>query len=388
MNNEYNSAPAATELATTEYYVHSIEYLLKVVQELCSVHTLEEITKIVLIAVRKLTGSDGATFVLSDNGFSYYVDEDAISPMWKGQRFPMDTTISGWVMRNCQLGIIEDVSVDHRSSHYFYENTFIKSMAMVAICPKGGIDAVGAIGTYWGQHYQPTHEEVKLLQLLADSTAIAMDNVAMYVELQKKLSDRTTALEIAQITLLQETQERKAIEAEIRRISHTDELTGLHNRRGFYLMAEQHLRLAKRSQMYTSIMFIELSTLTYIHETFGHEFAEDAIVLTANLLKQSLRNSDTLGRIEEDQFVVLVQGYQLVCEVIEQRMEANIHQFNQTQQLPFPLSITIGVYPYDSSQTISLDDLIALAHLNIHQTKLAQSENPQYINDNCSDTAK
>ncbi|MGM3309349.1 sensor domain-containing diguanylate cyclase [Anabaena sp. WFMT] len=372
MTNEYDSA-----LATTEYYLRSMEHLLAVVQELCSAHTLEEITKIVLVAVRKLTSSDGATFVLSDNGFSYYVDEDAISPMWKGQRFPMDTTISGWVIRNCQPGIIADVSVDPRSSHYFYENTFIKSMAMVAICTKGGIAAIGAIGTYWGQHHQPTHEEVKLLQLLADSTAIAMDNIAIYAELNRQLSDRTTALEIAQITLLQETQERKAIEAEIRRISHTDELTGLHNRRGFYLMAEQQLRLAKRSQIYTSVMFIELSTLEYINEIFGHEFAEDAIVITANLLKRSLRNSDTLGRIEEDQFVVLVQGYQLACEVIEQRMEANIHQFNQTQQLPFPLSVNIGVYPYDSSQTISLDDLVALAHLNIHQRKSAKSENPQ-----------
>jgi diguanylate cyclase (GGDEF)-like protein len=367
MTKEYNSS-----LPATEYYVRSMERLLIVAQNLCLARTLEEITRIVLVAVRELTSSDGATFVLLDNGFCYYVDENSVTPLWKGQRFPMNSCMGGWVILNRQPEIIEDASSDERISWPVYQTASIKSMAMVPIQTE---EPVGAIGTYWSKQHQTTPEEVKLLQLLADNTAVAMTNMAMYRELERTLSDRSTALEIAKTSLQQETQERKAIEAEVRRISLTDELTGLHNWRGFQMVAEQQLRLAKRSQLYTSIMFIELNQFEFINQTFGHEFGEDAIVITANLLKRSLRNSDTLGRIEENQFVVLVQGYQLACKVIQQRMETNLYQFNQTAQLPFQISLNIGVHSYDSDQTLSLDDLIKLAHTHIYPQESPQSEN-------------
>jgi GGDEF domain-containing protein len=87
------------------------------------------------------------------------------------------------------------------------------------------------------------------------------------------LRDRTTALDAANNLLQKEIQEYKAIEAEIRRLSLTDELTGLHNRRGFYLLAEQPLRLAKRSQIYTSLMFIELNEFEQLNQTWGNELS-------------------------------------------------------------------------------------------------------------------
>ncbi|MBD2294640.1 diguanylate cyclase [Anabaena sphaerica FACHB-251] len=356
-------------MAGTEYYLQSIERLLRVVQNLCLAHTLEEITKIVLVAVRELTNSDGATFVLLDNGFSYYVDEDAIAPLWKGQRFPINTCIGGWVMQKRQPAIIEDVSSDQRISWAVYQTTFVKSMAMVPIRTD---EPIGAIGTYWLQQHQATTEEVKLLQLLADSTAVAMEKLQIYSQLERQLRDRTTALENANSHLQKEIQERKAMEAEIRRLSLTDELTGLHNQRGFHLLAEQQLRLAKRSQMHTSLMFMELNGLEEINGTFGHELGEDAILAVARLLKRSFRSSDTLGRIGEDEFAVLIQGNDLTCEVIQNRVETNIDQFNQTQRLPFHLTVNIGVHSYDSNQTISLDDLITLAHVHIYQRKATE----------------
>ena len=57
----------------------------------------------------KLVGADGATFVLRDGDCCYYVDEDAISPLWKGQRFPLEACISGEflpaITRHCPSGL-------------------------------------------------------------------------------------------------------------------------------------------------------------------------------------------------------------------------------------------------------------------------------------------
>src|SRR5690348_16462853 len=68
--------------------------LIRAVQELSLARSLEDIQAVVRAASRRMTGADGATFVLLDQDFCYYADEDAIAPLWKGQRFPLETCLS------------------------------------------------------------------------------------------------------------------------------------------------------------------------------------------------------------------------------------------------------------------------------------------------------
>ena len=76
------------------------QWLVETVQKLSLARNIETITQIVRSVARKIIGADGATFVLRDNNLCYYADEDAISPLWKGSRFPIETCISGWAMMN------------------------------------------------------------------------------------------------------------------------------------------------------------------------------------------------------------------------------------------------------------------------------------------------
>ena len=165
-------------------YVHGMVRLLQAVQELSLARSLPEIQMIVRTAARELTGCDGATFVLRDNGKCFYADEDAIAPLWKGSRFPMEVCISGWAMLNREAAVIPDIYLDDRIPHEAYRPTFVKSLVMV---PIRKLDPVGAIGNYWGRERQPTPREVALLQALADSTSIAMENVALYGELEQRV---------------------------------------------------------------------------------------------------------------------------------------------------------------------------------------------------------
>ncbi|QXE21818.1 diguanylate cyclase with GAF sensor [Richelia sinica FACHB-800] len=346
-----------------------MERLLIVSQKLSQQRNLEKAIEIVQRAAREITGADGAAFVLRDNGFCYYVDEDSIAPLWKGQRFPIHVSVSGWVISNAQVAIVEDITHDERVNFHKYKNTFVKSMIEV---PIGTEEPVGAIGCYWQELHQPTAEKVKLLQFLAETTAIAMENINQSSDLERQLRDRTIALEAANIRLQQEIVERKAAEAKVRRLSLTDELTGLHNRRGFFILAEQQLRLIQRSRTTASILFIALEHLKYINDSFGREAGDDAIVALASILKRSLRTSDTIGRLEGNKFIILTQGNDPGCEVIQQRLNAAIHKFNQTQNQLFELEITIGVQAFEPSQPLSLDDLVTLAHMHMNQRQRAK----------------
>lgn len=157
------------------------EYLIEVIQQLSLTRSLDEIIKITRSAARELTGADGASFVLRDGEHCFYVDEDAIGPLWKGKRFPMSTCISGWAMLNRQEAVIEDIYKDSRIPAEAYRPTFVKSLAMVPIRQK---DPIGAIGNYWASNHKATAEEVHLLKALANSTSIALENVQLISDLK------------------------------------------------------------------------------------------------------------------------------------------------------------------------------------------------------------
>src|SRR5262249_270546 len=112
----------------------------------------------------------------------FYADEDAISPLWKGQRFPLSACVSGWAMQHRTAAVIPDIYVDARVPHDAYRPTFVKSMCMV---PIRTLAPIGAIGTYWAKLHQIGESEVALLRALADSTAVAMENVRMVGELEE-----------------------------------------------------------------------------------------------------------------------------------------------------------------------------------------------------------
>lgn len=167
------------------------ELLIEAIQELSIARSLEKIQEIVKHTARKLVHSDGATFVLKQGDVCYYLDEEAISPLWKGQRFPMDTCISGWVIENKQTAIIEDIYKDARIPLEAYRNTFVKSLAMVPIRTKSPI---GAIGTYWKTEHTPSAQDIKVLEALANSTSIAIESATVYSELEQRVKDRTAQL--------------------------------------------------------------------------------------------------------------------------------------------------------------------------------------------------
>ena len=166
------------------WYVQAMEHLVGVVQALSQARDVATVTRVARDAARELTGADGSTFVLRDGDMCYYADENAIAPLWKGKRFALETCISGWVMLNAKSTTIPDIYVDPRIPVEAYRPTFVKSLAMVPIRREAPI---GAIGNYWARPHIPSDEEVAVLQALADTTSVALENARLYQELNAKV---------------------------------------------------------------------------------------------------------------------------------------------------------------------------------------------------------
>jgi signal transduction histidine kinase len=171
--------------------------LLRLVNDLATARGLPAVTGLVRSAARELTGADGITIVLREDDMCYYADEDAIAPLWKGSRFPLDKCISGWAMEHAQTVVLPDIYADPRIPQDAYRPTFVKSLAMV---PVRFPNPIAAIGAYWASHHEATARELDLMTALADHTALALTNVELIETLQAALERERDARAAAERT--------------------------------------------------------------------------------------------------------------------------------------------------------------------------------------------
>lgn len=342
--------PAAALAGATA--LRGMERLLQAVQELSLARELAQVQAIVRRAARELTGCDGATFVLRDGGQCYYADEDAIAPLWKGLRFPLESCISGWTMLHRQPAVIPDIYLDPRIPHEAYRPTFVKSLVMV---PIRTLDPIGAIGSYWAQQRQPTETEVWLLQALADSTSVAMANILVHQELEQRVRERTAALERAN--------------AEIQQLSLTDDLTGLYNRRGFFLLAEQEVRKLRRSGEDCVFLYADLDGLKRTNDTLGHDAGDQMIEDAASLLRRVFRKADIVARMGGDEFCVMAPMPDQDAAGLTLRLLEALAAFNRDGLRPYPLSMSIGTVTTHLDGTANIETLIARADEAMYEQK-------------------
>src|SRR5579883_611694 len=155
---------------------------IAVVCRLSIARSVTEVMEIITQAARTLLDADGITFVMRQGDFCFYAEEDAISPLWKGRRFPMNMCISGWCMLECKAAVIADIYQDARIPHDAYRPTFVRSLMMVPVCQE---EPIAALGAYWARTREISASEVALLQSIADAASLAVAHVNRLNEIRE-----------------------------------------------------------------------------------------------------------------------------------------------------------------------------------------------------------
>ena len=159
------------------------------------------------------------------------------------------------------------------------------------------------------------------------------------------------------------------MEKEIHDLTLRDDLTGLYNMRGFYLLGEQTLRLAQRAQMPFSVLFVDLDGLKQINDHLGHNIGSKYLVETGELLAATFRDTDVKGRFGGDEFVVAGQFSLCGIELATSRLQAAAAERSGAVPRKFPLSLSVGFVTLDHHADISLKELVAAADEKMYQDK-------------------
>jgi diguanylate cyclase (GGDEF)-like protein len=160
-------------------------------------------------------------------------------------------------------------------------------------------------------------------------------------------------------------------------LSLTDDLTGLYNRRRFFVLTEQYLKIALRTKKRLLLLFIDMDDLKWINDHYGHNEGDQALKEFARILRQTFRESDIIARIGGDEFVVLFMSTDENSERLLTRLYENLKEYNDQPSQRYPLSISVGTAQFEPESPASIDELLFKADASMYaQKRKKQKRNP------------
>jgi len=158
-------------------------------------------------------------------------------------------------------------------------------------------------------------------------------------------------------------------EEELLALSLTDELTGLYNRRRFFILAEQCLKVAIREKKRWRLLYIDMDDLKWINDHCGHNEGDQALRGLGSILRKTFRESDIIARIGGDEFTVLLESTDGTDKMLMARLYENMRDYNARVPQDYKLSISVGVAQFDPEYPISIDRLLARADTLMYAQK-------------------
>ena len=147
----------------------------------------------------------------------------------------------------------------------------------------------------------------------------------------------------ATMMLARDITEQLRYERDLHALAVRDDLTGLHNRRGFTLFADQEIARARRYGHSAFLLFADLNGLKAINDEFGHRAGDEALRVMSRALRSVVRESDVVARWGGDEFVALVFQAEegMDTESVGLRLNETMRRL-ASESLPFPVSASVG----------------------------------------------
>jgi two-component system, cell cycle response regulator len=163
--------------------------------------------------------------------------------------------------------------------------------------------------------------------------------------------------------------ERHAMLRELERLSLTDELTGLYNRRGFFMLGEQQLECARRARLPLLLMYADVDGLKRVNDTHGHAAGDRLLADAARIMTATFRSADIVARIGGDEFAILAQLAKADAHRPELRLLEKIDTRNDAHPTLPPIGLSIGIELLQPEATRALGDFLSAADARMYERR-------------------
>lgn len=177
--------------------------------------------------------------------------------------------------------------------------------------------------------------------------------------------------------LYQKVEELEEANSRLRSLSLTDALTGLNNRRGFLILAAGLLKFARRAGHPLCLLYIDMDCLKQTNDTFGHAEGDLALTHFVRILTETFRDSDVIGRMGGDEFVVLtIDAAEKDIASIQARLQSNVNEYNLQSVRGYTLSFSLGVVQVDLNSAFTIETLLSQADAIMYEQKRLKKKSP------------
>lgn len=171
--------------------------------------------------------------------------------------------------------------------------------------------------------------------------------------------------------ILTEITERKQLELELERLSVTDELTGLYNRRHMLRTLENQIARAERYREVFSVIALDVDYFKQINDAWGHLIGDKVLVEFAGVLSARVRQTDVVARTGGEEFLILLpntgplDAYN-VAEAL--RTATELEDFRNDDDEPFTVTMSGGVVTWEDGLS-SIRELLSRCDQRLYQAK-------------------
>lgn len=173
------------------------------------------------------------------------------------------------------------------------------------------------------------------------------------------------------LSIIRDITEQKKYEEELVRLSVTDVLTSLENRRSFYNIADKELSRFKRYQTQFSVAMVDIDHFKEVNDTHGHDIGDMVLKNVSRVLKESLRNLDSVFRFGGEEFIMLLPSTGAdQCRIVCERVREKVAQTETTLSNGDTICCTVSIGISSClKEDISIDSIVKRADEALYYSK-------------------
>ena len=211
-------------------------------------------------------------------------------------------------------------------------------------------------------------------RIVYESVRRAQDGSEIPVEISSSLTDVDGELLVLSIS--RDIAGRKETERRLERLSLHDDLTGLLNRRGFYVMLPEQGKRARRSGGKLAVIYGDVDDFKHVNDTFGHSRGDRVLATVADVLRATFRETDLLARLGGDEFCVVAEEDAAAEPAgLGARLEAALAAASAA--LGFEVQLSYGTVTTGWEGLEDPDELLTRADMLMYEAKRARRGRPR-----------
>ena len=292
-----------------------LSFFVDIVKSIAAAQTTEEVYASVMQQIEKIFSPSNWSLLLYDrekNELVFEVVVGGADEMLKGYRIPADTGIAGWILSRKKGVVIDEVSKDPRFSNMVDGLSGFETKSIIGVPLIGTGEPIGVIelvNRSSGENF--TVLEMKILSTIADFAAIGVER-ALYLET-------------------------------IRQMSLQDPLTGVGNRRQLDRVLKQEVERAMRCNQSLALMILDIDNFKIINDKYGHQAGDAVLKSLATILKNSVREMDTVTRFGGDEFTIILPNTdEIQSRKVHERVLRKVEALSSSgEEIPFSISVGI-----------------------------------------------